>query len=70
MGLFRLKIRELANEKGWTLKEVADRSGVNYSTLKSYVQRGAMKTVDLTAVYKIAQTFEIRMEDLTEILEE
>lgn len=70
MGLFRLKIRELASQKGWTLKEVADRSGVNYSTIKSYVQRGTMSTVDLTAVYKIARAFEIQLEDLTEFLDE
>jgi putative transcriptional regulator len=31
MGLVRLKIRELADEKGWTLKEVADRANVPYS---------------------------------------
>jgi putative transcriptional regulator len=28
MGRVRLKIRELAEEKGWTLQDVADRSGV------------------------------------------
>jgi putative transcriptional regulator len=70
MGHVRLRIRELAQQKGWTLKEVADRSGVNYNTVKSYVQRDVLNTVDLSAVYKIARTFEVTIEDLMELLEE
>ncbi|NJR64414.1 MAG: helix-turn-helix transcriptional regulator [Leptolyngbyaceae cyanobacterium CRU_2_3] len=70
MGYVRLRIRELADAKSWTLKEVADRSGVNYNTVKSYVQRGELNTVDLSAVYKIARVFEVSIEDLMEILEE
>jgi putative transcriptional regulator len=70
MGYFRLKIRELAQAKGWTLKNVADRSGVNYNTLKSYVQRDALNTVDLTTVLKIARAFDVNVEELVEVLEE
>jgi putative transcriptional regulator len=69
MGLVRLKIRELADERGWTLTEVAKRAGVNYSTLKSYVQRGELNTVDLSAVYKIAKAFEVTIDDLVEVVE-
>jgi transcriptional regulator with XRE-family HTH domain len=46
MGYVRLRIRELAEQKGWTFKEVADRSGVNYNTVRSYVQRDALNTAD------------------------
>ncbi len=70
MGLVRLKIRELAQEKGWTLKEVSDRSGVIYSTVRSYARRPGMTTVDFTAIHKLARTFEVSIEDLVEILEE
>lgn len=70
MGLVRLRIRELADQKGWTLKEVSERANVNYSTIKSYVQRGALNMVDLSAVYKIARAFEVPLEDLVEIVEE
>jgi transcriptional regulator with XRE-family HTH domain len=70
MGLIRLKIRELAEERGWTLKDVAERSGVNYNTVRSYVQRGELNTVDLSAVFKIAQAFDVAIEDLVEVLEE
>jgi putative transcriptional regulator len=69
MGLVRLKIRELADKRGWTLREVSERSGVNYSTIKSYVQRGELNTVDLSAVYKIAWAFEVTIDDLVEVVE-
>jgi putative transcriptional regulator len=70
MGYVRLRIREMAQQKGWTLKEVADRSGVKYNTVKSYVQRDVLNTVDLSAVYKIARTFEVTIEELMEVVEE
>ena len=70
MGYVRLRIRELAQVQGWTLKEVAERSGVNYSTIKSYVQRGELNTVDLSAVFKIASAFNVSVEELVEVLDE
>lgn len=71
MGRVRLRIRELAKERGWTLQDVADRSGVNYNTVKSYARRDdGMNTVDFVAVYKIAQVFGVSIEELAEILEE
>jgi transcriptional regulator with XRE-family HTH domain len=70
MGLVRLRIRELAAEKGWTLKEVAERSGVNYSTVASYTRREAMAMTDFTAIKKLARAFDIPIEDLVEVLEE
>ncbi len=70
MGYVRLKIKELAEQRGWTLKDVANRSGVNYNTVRSYVQRGALNTVDLSAVFKIAQAFEVTLEELVEVIED
>lgn len=70
MGLVRLKIRELAAEKGWTLKEVSERSGVIYNTVKSYARRSEIATVDFTAIHKLARTFDVMIEDLVEIVEE
>jgi putative transcriptional regulator len=69
MGLFRLRIRELTEEKGWTLKELSLRSGVHYSTLKTYARSPGMTTVDLSAVQKIARTFDVMIEDLLEVIE-
>jgi hypothetical protein len=66
MGLVRLKIRELAREKDWTLKEVSDRSGVIYSTVRSYDRRPEMAMVDFTCLRKLARTFDVMIEDLEE----
>lgn len=69
MGLVRLRIREMADERGWTLKDVADRSGVPYSTVRHYA-RSELATVDLSSVQKIAQTFDALIEDLLEVVKE
>ncbi|HBW58145.1 MAG TPA: transcriptional regulator [Oscillatoriales bacterium UBA8482] len=70
MGLVRVKVKELAKEKGWTLKEVSERSGVIYSTVRSYARRSGMAMVDFTALHKLARTFDVMIEDLVEIIEE
>jgi putative transcriptional regulator len=70
-GRVKLRIRELAQERNWTLQDVADHSGVNYNTVKSYARRDdGMNTVDLLAVYKIARAFGVTIEDLMEVVEE
>ena len=70
MGLVRLRIREFAEEKGWTIKEVSDRSGLVYSTVRHYAHSPGMAMVDFTAIHKLARTFDVMIEDLVEILEE
>ena len=70
MGLVRLKIREFAKERGWTLKEVSERSGIVYSTLRTYARSPGMATVDVTALLKLARTFDVAIEDLIEVVEE
>ena len=39
MGLVRIKVRELAAERGCTFKEMDERSGVVYSTITNYARR-------------------------------
>ncbi|GAP99390.1 helix-turn-helix domain-containing protein [Leptolyngbya sp. NIES-2104] len=70
MGLVRLKIRELAKERGWTLKEVSNRSGVNYSTIKTYAASAGMAMADISAVIRLTRVFEVSIEDLVEVIEE
>lgn len=70
MGLIRLRVREFAEQRGWTLKEVSNRSGVPYTTIATYAKSQGMATVDYTALFKIARVFEISIEDLVEIVEE
>ena len=70
MGLVRLRIKEFAEQRGWTIKEVAERSGIVYSTLRTYARSPGMATVDATALVKLARTFEVAIEDLIEVVEE
>lgn len=70
MGLVRLKIREMAAEKGWTLKEVSERSGIIYNTVKSYARRSEIATIDFIYLQKLARTYDVMIEDLVEIVEE
>jgi len=70
MGLIRLRVRELAAEKGWTIKEVSERSGVVYSKLRTYARSPGLATVDVRALQKLARTFDVSIEDLYEIVQE
>ncbi|MBD0346076.1 MAG: helix-turn-helix transcriptional regulator [Coleofasciculus sp. Co-bin14] len=70
MGLVKLRIREYAEQRGWTLREVAERSGVVYSTLRTYARSPGLATVDVTALQKLARTFDVMMEDLIEVVKE
>jgi putative transcriptional regulator len=70
MGLVKLRIKEFAGEKGWTLKEVSDRSGVPYGTVKTYARSPGMAMADLIALVKLARTFDVLIEDLFEVVEE
>jgi transcriptional regulator with XRE-family HTH domain len=69
-GLVRLRVREFAAEKGWTLREVAERSGVGYTTISNYARSSGMAMVDYTALHRLARTFDVMIEELVEILEE
>ncbi|HEY9649043.1 MAG TPA: helix-turn-helix transcriptional regulator [Coleofasciculaceae cyanobacterium] len=70
MGLIRLRVREFAQERSWTLKEVSNRSGVPYTTIATYAKSAGMATVDYTALHKMARVFGVSIEDLVEIVEE
>ncbi len=70
MGLIRLRIREFADEKGWTLKEVSERSGVVYSSLRTYARSPGLATIDVTSLDKLARTFDVMVEDLYEIVKD
>lgn len=69
-GLVRLRIKELAAKEGWTLKKVSDRSKVAYGTIKTYAVSPGMAMADINALRKLAQTFNILMEDLFEVVQD
>ncbi|MEQ8958243.1 MAG: helix-turn-helix transcriptional regulator [Coleofasciculus sp. C2-GNP5-27] len=66
----RLRIRELAARENWTLLDVAEQSGVPYSTIKTYARSPGMTMVDIGALLKLARTFDVLIEDLFEIVKE
>ncbi|MEG4085069.1 helix-turn-helix transcriptional regulator [Microcoleus sp. POL10_C6] len=68
--LVKLRIRELAAREGWTLKEVADRSGVSYNTVKSYARSPGMAMADISALLKLARTFDVSIEELLDFVEQ
>ncbi|MBW4540085.1 MAG: helix-turn-helix domain-containing protein [Myxacorys chilensis ATA2-1-KO14] len=70
MGLVRLRIRELAHGKGWTLKEVAKRSGVPYTTVTTYARSPGMAMADISALIRLMRVLEVSIEELVEIIEE
>ncbi|MEO1351993.1 MAG: helix-turn-helix transcriptional regulator [Cyanobacteria bacterium J06635_15] len=70
MGLVKLRIRELAKERGWSLREVATRAEVPYTTVTTYARSTGMAMADISAVIKIAQVFETSIEELVEVVEE
>ena len=70
MGLIRLRVRELAAEKGWMMKQVSERSGIPYSTVKNYAQAPSLTTVDYTALQKLVRVFDVMIDDVVEVLEE
>lgn len=68
--MFRLRIKELATERGWTLKEVSERSELPYSTVATYANSPGMVMVNLLSVRKIARVFDVSIEELVEVLED
>ncbi|HIK32525.1 MAG TPA: helix-turn-helix transcriptional regulator [Oscillatoriales cyanobacterium M59_W2019_021] len=70
MGRVRLRILEFSKEKGWTLKEVSERSDIPYTTITTYARSPGMATADVTALVKLARVFDVTIEDLIEVVEE
>ena len=66
----RLRIQELAAENGWTLTEVATRSGVHYSMLKSYARSPGMAMADIGALLKLAPTLDVSIAELWDLVQQ
>jgi len=68
--IIKVRIREFAAKEGWMLKELSEKSGVSYSTIKTYAVSSGMVIADLGALRKLAQTFNVLIEDLLEVVNE
>ena len=69
MGKIRLKVREFADKKGWTLREVSNRTDIPYASVKNYA-KSDLAMVDYTALIKLARVFDVAIDDLVEVIEE
>jgi transcriptional regulator with XRE-family HTH domain len=56
--------------EGGTLKEVADRSGVSYNTVKSYARSPGMAMADIGALLKLAPTFDVSIAELWDLVQQ
>lgn len=70
MSLFRVRIRELAKAQSLKLKDISERSGVHYSTVKTYAGSSGMSMADVVSLIKISRVFGVTVEELVEIIEE
>jgi transcriptional regulator with XRE-family HTH domain len=53
-----------------SLKEVADRSGVSYNTVKSYARSPGMAMADIGALLKLARTLDVSIAQWWDFVEE
>ncbi|MEG4586573.1 helix-turn-helix transcriptional regulator [Microcoleus sp. MOSTC5] len=53
-----------------SLKEVADRSGLSYNTVKSYARAPGMAMAGIGALLKLVRTFDVSIEELLDFVEQ
>lgn len=55
---FRDKLRSLMDQKGWSIEETAKRSGLTYSSIKSYCAKGkGSRLPNLQSAVALAKAF-------------
>ncbi|MEG4953431.1 helix-turn-helix transcriptional regulator [Microcoleus sp. F8-C5] len=69
MGMYRVKVRvkELCEERNWSLNELSRRSGVTYTTVRRYAMQ-PMAKIEIDAVSRIKETFGCSWDELLELL--
>ena len=70
MGLFKLRIREFAKQKGIGIRALSRQANVPYSTVSTYAGSPGMATADIPAVMRIAEVLGVSIEELVEVIEE
>lgn len=64
-GMIRLKVKDLAELRGWNQKQLAERSGVSVFVLLKY-WHSRISRVDLIQLEKLADALEVPPGDLLE----
>lgn len=69
MSMYRVKIKvkELSEERNWSLSELSRRSGVPYNTVRRYAMQ-PMAKIEIDPVSRIKETFGCSWDELLELL--
>lgn len=69
MSMYRVKIRvkELCEERNWSLNALSLRSGVTYTTVRRYAMQ-PMAKIDIDPVSRIKETFGCSWDELLELV--
>jgi transcriptional regulator with XRE-family HTH domain len=60
---FTFKVKDLARERGWTVEDLAQRSGVRFSTVRNLYQ-SVVKDPSYSTLYLVAEAFGVEVKDL------
>jgi transcriptional regulator with XRE-family HTH domain len=68
MDMYRVRVRvkELCQERNWSLNELSLRSGVTYSTVRRYAMQSLGK-VNMDAICRIKETFGCSWDEIFEV---
>lgn len=62
----KVRVREICQERNWSINELCRRSGVSYTTVRRYASQ-SMAKIDMDAICRIKQTFGCTWEELLEL---
>lgn len=68
MSMYRVRVRvkELCEERNWSINELSRRSGVTYSTVRRYATQ-PMTKIEIDPISRIKETFGCSWDELLEL---
>lgn len=66
MYRLRVRIKELCQERNWSIHELSRRSGVSYTTVRRYAMQ-SMQKVEIDPISRIKETFGCSWDELFEL---
>ncbi|HLZ58359.1 MAG TPA: helix-turn-helix transcriptional regulator [Ktedonosporobacter sp.] len=65
MSRIRLRVKEVAEEKGFNMSKLSHRSEVSFNTVKSLF-RNPYRTLNIDTLHRLAETMGVSIHDLIE----
>lgn len=62
MVMLRLQVREIAERKGYSIRQLSKQSGLAYPTVLGY-WHNRVRRIDIVVLQKLADTLEVRITD-------